>query len=95
MKLFVLLFGKYYSDMYRMSEAEKWINDAMHFIFMGISFSVNIKAISLRAALSKQVKIEVVDPNTVDLGYGGSEYHKMTAAEYVSNKDFQNRHLSQ
>ena len=71
-----------------MSEAEEWINDARHFVFMGTSFSVNITTIALRAALSKQAKIEVVDPKPVDLGYGGIEYHEMTAAEYVSNKDF-------
>ena len=50
--------------------------------------SVNITVIALRAALSKQAKIEMVDPDPVDLGYGGIEYHEMTAAEYVSNKDF-------
>ena len=88
LKPFVLLFDEYYTDLYRMSEAEEWINNARHFVFMGTSFSVNITTIALRAALSKQAKIEVVDPKPVDLGYGGIEYHEMTAAEYVSNKDF-------
>ena len=71
-----------------MSEAEEWINDARHFVFMGTSFSVNITAIAFKAALSKQAKIEVVDPEPVDLGCGVVKYHQMTAAEYVSNKNF-------
>lgn len=85
---FILLFDEYYTDLYRMFEAEEWINDARHFVFMGTSFSVNITAIALRAALSNQAKIEVVDPKPIDLGYERIQYHEMTAAEYVSNKNF-------
>jgi NAD-dependent deacetylase len=87
LKPFVLLFDEYYTDLYRMSEAEEWINNASHFVFIGTSFSVNITAIALRAAVSNKAKIEVVDPKPVDLGYGRIEYHEMTAAEYVSNKN--------
>ena len=53
---------------------------------MGTSFSVNITAIALRAALSNQAKIEVVDPKPIDLGYERIQYHEMTGAEYVLNK---------
>ena len=86
LKPFVLLFDEYYTNLYRVSEAKNWINNARHFVFMGTSFSVNITAIALRTALSNHAKIEVIDPEPVDLGDNRIEYHKMTAAEYVSKK---------
>ena len=60
LKPFVLMFDEYYTDLYRMSEAEEWINDARHFVFMGRSFSVNITETALGAALSNQANIEVI-----------------------------------
>ena len=57
-----------------------------HIVFMGTSFSVNITSIALRTAISNQAAIEVVDPEPIDLGYERIEYHKMTAAEYVSDR---------
>jgi NAD-dependent deacetylase len=53
---------------------------------MGTSFSVNITSIALRTAISNQAAIEVVDPEPIDLGYERIEYHRMTAAEYVSDR---------
>jgi NAD-dependent deacetylase len=53
---------------------------------MGTSFSVNITSIALRIALSNEAAIEVVDPQPIDLGYDRIEYHRMTAADYVSDR---------
>jgi NAD-dependent deacetylase len=86
LKPFVLLFDEYYTDLYRMSEAEDWMHNAQRVVFMGTSFSVNITSIALRTALSNEAAIEVVDPQPIDLGYERIEYHRMTAAEYVSDR---------
>ena len=86
LKPFVLLFDEYYTDLYRMSEAEDWMQDAQRVVFMGTSFSVNITSIALRTALANEAAIEVVDPQPIDLGYERIEYHRMTAAEYVSDR---------
>ena len=83
LKPFVLLFDEYYTDLYRMSEAEHLMQEAQRVVFMGTSFSVNITSIALRTAISNQATIEVVDPQPIDLGYGRVEYHEMTAADYV------------
>ncbi|MFL2795343.1 MAG: SIR2 family NAD-dependent protein deacylase [Paracoccaceae bacterium] len=84
LKPFVLLFDEYYTDLYRMSEAERAMQFADCVVFMGTSFSVNITSIALRYALSNNAKIEIVDPNPIDLNISGIKYHKMTASEYVS-----------
>jgi NAD-dependent deacetylase len=86
LKPFVLLFDEYYTDLYRMSEAEDWMHDAQRIVFMGTSFSVNITSIALRTALANEAAIEVVDPQPIVLGYERIEYHRMTAAEYVSDR---------
>jgi hypothetical protein len=44
------------------------------------------KTISLFPTLTNEAAIEVVDPQTIDLGYERIEYHRMTAAEYVSDR---------
>jgi len=80
------LFDEYYTDLHRMSEAEDWMHNAQRIVFMGTSFSVNITSIALRTALSNEAAIEVVDPQPIDLGYERIEYHRMTAAEYVSDR---------
>ena len=86
LKPFVLLFDEYYTDLYRMSEAEEWMQNAQRIVFMGTSFSVNITSIALRIALSNDAAIEVVDPQPIDLGYDRIEYHRMTAVDYVSDR---------
>ena len=86
LKPFVLLFDEYYTDLYRMSETEEWMQNAQRIVFMGTSFSVNITSIALRIALSNEAAIEVVDPQPIDLGYDRIEYHRMTAADYVSDR---------
>ena len=47
---------------------------------------MNITSIALRTALSNEAAIEVVDPQPIDLGYKRIEYHRMTAADYVSDR---------
>ena len=86
LKPFVLLFDEYYTDLYRIKKAEQWFKNAQCFVFIGTSFSVNITSIALRIALSKNARIKVVDPNPINLGYYGIEYHKMTAAAYISEE---------
>ena len=86
LKPFVLLFYEYYTDLYRMSEAEDWMQDAQRIVFMGTSFSVNITSIASRTALTNEAAIEVVDSQPIDLGYERIEYHRMTAAGYVSDR---------
>jgi len=96
LKPYVLLFDEFYTDLYRMSEAEAWMADASRMVFMGTSFSVNITAIALRTALMRQIPVEIVDPAPVDAaaalgipaGMAEGEmritYHAMTAAEWVA-----------
>ena len=66
-----------------MSEAERKMKSADSVVFMGTSFSVNITSIALRYALSNNTKIEIVDPDPIELNVNGVEYHKMTAKEYI------------
>ena len=80
---FILLFDEYYTDLYKMSDAESWMSQSNHFIFMGTSFSVNITNIALRYAIQNNAKIEIVDPNPVDIGIDNIIYHKMSAKEYI------------
>ena len=51
---------------------------------MGTSFSVNITNIALRYAIQNNAKIEIVDPNPVDIGIDNIIYHEMSAKEYIS-----------
>ena len=62
------------------------MQDAQRIVFMGTSFSVNITSIASRTALTNEAAIEVVDPQPIDLGYERIEYHRMTAAGYVSDR---------
>ena len=69
-----------------MSEAEDWMQNAQRIVFMGTSFSVNITSIALRTAFTNKAAIEVVDPQPIDLGYESIEYHRMPAADYISDR---------
>ena len=68
-------------------EAERAMQFADSVVFMGTSFSVNITSIALRYALSNNARIEIVDPDPIDLNISGIKYHKMTASEYISEFD--------
>jgi NAD-dependent deacetylase len=87
LKPYVLLFDEYYTDLYRMGTAERWMAEAARMVFIGTSFSVNITAIALRTALQRGIPVEIVDPAPVDLGIPDGmadvTYHRMTAKEWV------------
>jgi NAD-dependent deacetylase len=82
-KPFVLLFDEYYTELYRISEAQDRIFDAEKIIFMGTSFSVNITQMALETAMRYNIPIEVVDPNPILLPYENIVYHRMKASEYI------------
>ena len=82
LKPYVLLFDEIYTDLYRISEAEDWMNKAQKIIFIGTSFSVNITSIALRIAISRGIKIDIVDPNPIKINYDRVNYHQMNAEEY-------------
>ncbi|MGB1096375.1 MAG: SIR2 family NAD-dependent protein deacylase, partial [Paracoccaceae bacterium] len=83
LKPFVLLFDEYYTDLYRISEAEQRMQAAECFVFMGTSFSVNITNIALNHALRSGAAIHIVDPEPVDIGIPGIVYHAMKAQDYI------------
>ncbi len=85
LKPFILLFDEYYTDLYRMSEAERWMVEADKIVFIGTSFSVNITSIALRLGLQNNARIEIVDPEPIDLGVSSIVYHTLTAQDYVSS----------
>ena len=88
----MLLFDEYYTDLYRMIEAEAWMSGASRMVFMGTSFSVNITAIALRVAVQRGIPVETVDPEPIDLaasfgipaGMADISYHRMTARAWVA-----------
>jgi NAD-dependent deacetylase len=91
LKPYVLLFDEYYTDLYRMTEAEAWMNGASRMVFMGTSFSVNITAIALRVAVQRGIPVEIVDPEPIDLaasfgiptGMADISYRRMKAQAWV------------
>ncbi|MCG7554841.1 Sir2 family NAD-dependent protein deacetylase [Pseudoalteromonas sp. Of11M-6] len=85
LKPYVLLFDEYYTDLYRISEAQSRMYAADRIIFMGTSFSVNITQMALEIARHKAIPIEVVDPNPAHLLYKQVTYHRMTASEYIAS----------
>ena len=84
LKPYVLLFDEIYTDLYRISEAEEWMNNADKIIFMGTSFSVNITSIALRTAIANGIEVEIVDPEPIKLNYKKVRYYEMTAEEYCN-----------
>ena len=84
LKPYVLLFDEIYTDLYRISEAEEWMNNADKIIFMGTSFSVNITSIALRTAIANGIEVEIVDPEPVKFNYKNVRYYEMTAEEYCN-----------
>ena len=82
LKPYVLLFDEIYTDLYRISEAEDWMNKAQKIIFIGTSFSVNITSIAVRISISRRIKIDIVEPNPIKINYDKVNYHQMNAEEY-------------
>ena len=85
-KPYVLLFDEYYTELYRITEAQQRMKKAEKIIFMGTSFSVNITNMALDIAMENGIPVEVVDPNPVILPYHNVTYFKGTASEYITNK---------
>jgi len=85
-KPFVLLFDEFYTELYRISEAQQRMFDADRIVFMGTSFSVNITQMALDIARSKNLPIEIVDPEPVEVNYPKVSYHAMTALEYIRHQ---------
>ncbi len=82
-KPFVLLFDEYYTELYRIHEAQQRMHQADRMVFMGTSFSVNITQMAVEIATSNNTAIEIVDPEPVKLDYPDVKYHAMTAAQYI------------
>jgi NAD-dependent deacetylase len=82
-KPFVLLFDEFYTDLYRISEAQERMRTADRMVFMGTSFSVNITQMALDTAIYFNIPIEVVDPDPVILPYKNVSYHRMKASDYI------------
>ena len=84
LKPYVLLFDEIYTDLYRISEAENWMTNAKKIIFIGTSFSVNITSIALRIAISRGIRVDIVDPNPIKINYDKVSYFEMDANEYCN-----------
>lgn len=82
-KPYVLLFDEFYTDLYRISEAEQRMQDAEKMVFIGTSFSVNITQMALQAGINNQIPIEIVDPSPIELPYKYVTYHQMTASTFI------------
>ncbi len=82
-KPFVLLFDEYYTELYRIGEAQQRMNEAEIMIFMGTSFSVNITHMALEIAKSNNTPIEIVDPDPIKIDYDQVVYHQMKASDYI------------
>ena len=85
-KPYVLLFDEYYTELYRISQAQQRMLDADKIVFIGTSFSVNITQMALDIARSQGIPIEVVDPDPTHIFHPNVTYHKMTALEYVQQQ---------
>lgn len=85
-KPYVLLFDEYYTELYRISEAQQRMLDADKIVFIGTSFSVNITQMGLDIARSQGTPIEVVDPDPTHVFHPNVTYHKLTALEYVQQQ---------
>jgi NAD-dependent deacetylase len=82
-KPFVLLFDEFYTELYRITQAQQRMLNADKIVFMGTSFSVNITQMALEIARTHNIPIEVVDPNPAHILHPNVSYKKMTALEYI------------
>lgn len=83
----VLLFDEYYTELYQIEKAMRWVMEAETIIFMGTSNSVGITAGILGMSLEKSKQILVVDPNpSTSFIQNGVKIFKQNASEFC--KDF-------
>ena len=85
-KPYVLLFDEFYTDLYRIGEAQKRMANADRIIFMGTSFSVNITQMALETAVAFNTPIEIVDPNPIKIDYQHVTYHLLKASDYIKDR---------
>ena len=85
LKPYVLLFDEIYTDLYKITEAQRRMVDASKMVFMGTSFSVNITAMALRIAAVNSINVEIIDPSPIDIGYKNATYFEMSASDYVNS----------
>ena len=74
-RLKAIFLDEYYTELYRVREAEKRMQTAECMMFMGTSISVNITNIALGHATMTGALIEVVDPDPMDIGIPNIVYH--------------------
>ena len=84
-KPFVLLFDEFYTELYRITQAQQRMLNADKIVFMGTSFSVNITQMALEVARNYDIPVEVVDPNPVHIMHSNVTYKKMNALEYIQS----------
>jgi len=85
-KPYVLLFDEFYTNLYKIDEAQQRMQKADKIVFMGTSFSVNITNIALDTAMKNQIEVEVVDPDPVILPYKHVTYFKGKALDYIQQQ---------
>ena len=83
-RLKAILLDDYYTELYRIREAEKRMKTAERMVFMGTSFSVNITNTALGHATMTRALIEVVDPDPVDIGIPNIVSHQMSAQDFTA-----------
>ncbi|MDN3392545.1 Sir2 family NAD-dependent protein deacetylase [Pseudoalteromonas sp. APC 3691] len=84
-KPFVLLFDEYYTDIYRINEAQQRMLNADKIVFMGTSFSVNITQMAIEIARNYDIPVEVVDPEPAHILHANVTYKKMNALDYIQS----------
>ena len=83
-KPYVLLFDEFYTELYRISEAQQRMREADRIIFIGTSFSVNITNMALDIAMESNKPIEIIDPKPIETSPSNATIHKMTASTYIN-----------
>ncbi|ATC88438.1 MULTISPECIES: SIR2 family NAD-dependent protein deacylase [Pseudoalteromonas] len=84
-KPFVLLFDEYYTELYRITEAQQRMINADKIVFMGTSFSVNITQMAIEIARNYDIPVEVVDPEPAHILHANVTYKKMNALDYIQS----------
>jgi len=83
-KPYVLLFDEFYTDLYKISQAQEMMYQCQRMVFIGTSFSVNVTQMALNAAMVNNIPVEIVDPDPVKIPYHKVTYHRMQASEYIT-----------
>jgi len=84
-KPFVLLFDEYYTELYRITQAQQRMLNADKIVFMGTSFSVNITQMAIEIARNYDIPVEVVDPEPAHILHANVTYKKVNALDYIQS----------